>query len=284
MFLHAFALLSALPVAAPPAVPTAPLTALPTTAPFAVAPAVLATPATPRAVPAQDPQAEVAASYRKLFEARDQAGLAALWREHPDLVLMTIDEDLEGSLALVEASDKPDAKAIAEMHARALFGAQAAIVAGLSPILADYTAAYVGFDAAQQKQFRAGQQAFGKARAAAKAGKHDEALAAGNECLAAAEPLGDWWGTAMGFTAVGQAQLALGQHEQALIAFARARALNHDLGLFGSEYGSLQGMVASLQALKQTARLKEIARQAAALGRSLGDTEGAAELEKVSGS
>ena len=270
MVLCPFVLLFALPFAAPVAPPVA--------APLANA-VLLA----PPALSPQGQEAEVTASYRKLAEDKDEAGLAKVWREHPDLVLTTLDEDLEGALALVEKSDKPDEKAIAEMHARALFGAHAALVAGLSPILADYAASYVGFDAAQQKQFRAGQKAFGKARAAAKAGQQDDALAAGNECVADAEPLGDWWGTAMGFSAAGQALLALNRNDEALVAFARARALHHDLGLVGSEYGNLQGMVAALQALKQTSRLQEIARQAAALGHALGDEDGAAKLEKLAG-
>jgi hypothetical protein len=74
---------------------------------------------------------------------------------------------------------------------------------------------------------------------------------------------------------------ALGRHDEALVALGRARALHHDLGLSGSEYGNLQGMVAALQALGQAARLAEIARQAADLGRSLGDAEGAAKLEAL---
>lgn len=254
--------------------PFVPLLALPLAATFAAA----AMPKLPVFAP-QDREAEVAASYHKLADAQDEAALAAVWREHPDLVLVTIDEDLEGSLALREKSDKPDEKAIAEMQARALFGAHAAVTAGLHPILADYAASFAGWDAAQQKQFRAGQKAYGKARAAAKAGKQEEALAAGNECVALAEPLGDWWGTAMGFSAAGQALSALGRHEEALVALGRARALHHGLGLSGSEYGNLQGMVAALQALGRDAQLAEVARQAAVLGRSLGDEEGAAKLD-----
>jgi tetratricopeptide (TPR) repeat protein len=231
--------------------------------------------------PAQEREAEVVASYRKLAEAHDEAGLAKLWAEHPDLVLTTIDEDLEGSLALREKSEKPDEALIAQMHERAVFAARAAVAAGLSPLLADYASAFSGWNADQQKQFRAGQKAFGQARAASKAGKHEEALAAGNQCLALAEPLGDWWGAAMGHSAAGQALAALGRHEEALVALGRARVLHHDLGLGGSEYGNLQGMVAELQALGGGPRLAELARQAAALGRALGDDDGAAALEKL---
>ena len=229
----------------------------------------------------QDREAEVAASYRKLADAQDETALAAVWREHPDLVLVTIDQDLEGSLALREQSATPDEAAVAAMHARALFGARAAVAAGLHPILADYAASFAGWDAAQQKQFRAGQQAFGRARAAAKGGQHEQALDAANECAALAEPLGDCWGTAMGFGAAGQALAALSRHEEALVALGRARTLHHDLGLSGSEYGNLKAMIEAAQSLGRTARVAELARQGAALGRALGDQDGAAKLEKL---
>jgi len=242
--------------------------------PAALAPAVAA-------AVRQDREAEVAASYKKLADAQDEAALAAVWREHPDLVLVTIDQDLEGSLSLREKSATPDEAAIAAMHARALFGARAAVAAGLHPILADYAASFAGWDADQQKQFRAGQQAFGKSRAAAKAGKHEDALAAANECAALAEPLGDAWGTAMGFSAAGQALAALGRHEEALVALGRARTLHHDLGLSGSEYGNLKEMVKAAQSLGRAARVAELARQGAALGRALGDEQGAAELDQL---
>ncbi|HZM00175.1 MAG TPA: hypothetical protein VFD43_07990 [Planctomycetota bacterium] len=232
--------------------------------------------------PAQEAGDEVAASYRKLADAQDEAGLAKLWREHPDLVLVTIDADLEGSLALRERSRNPDESAIAAMHARALRGARAAVAAGLHPILADYAAAFTGWDATQQKQFRAGQAAFGKAHAAAKDGRHDEALAAANECVALAEPLGDWWGTAMGFSVTGDALSALGRHDEALVALGRARALHHDLGLSGAEYGNLRAMVEALRAQGGGRRLQELARQGALLGRALGDAAGAALLEELS--
>jgi tetratricopeptide (TPR) repeat protein len=250
--------------------------------PAAVMPPEPAAPAPSVAAAArQDREAEVAASYKKLADAQDEAALAAVWREHPDLVLVTIDQDLEGSLALREQSAKPDEAALAAMHARALFGARAAVAAGLHPILADYAASFSGWNAEQQKQFRSGQQAFGKARAAAKAGKHEEALAAANECAALAEPLGDWWGTAMGFSAAGQALAALGRNEEALVALGRARTLHHDLGLSGSEYGNLKDMVKVTQSLGRASRVAELARQGAALGRALGDEQGAAELEKL---
>ena len=247
----------------------------------AVASAVALVLAGASAAPPQDAEAEVLAGYRKLADAQDEAGLANLWAAHPELVLTTIDEDLEGSLALREKSEAPDETRIAQMHARAIFGARAAAAAGLSPLLADYAAAFSGWNAEQQKQFRAGQKAFGRARAAAQAGKHEDALAAGNECVALAEPLGDWWGTAMGFSAAGQSLSALGRHEEALVALGRARVLHHDLGLTGSEYGNLQAMVAALSALGGGPRLAELARQAAALGRALGDEDGAAKLDKL---
>ncbi|HZJ71960.1 MAG TPA: hypothetical protein VFF36_13595, partial [Planctomycetota bacterium] len=88
----------------------------------AVASAVALVLAGASAAPPQDAEAEVVAGYRKLADAQDEAGLAKLWAAHPELVLTTIDEDLEGSLALREKSETPDETRIAQMHARAIFG------------------------------------------------------------------------------------------------------------------------------------------------------------------
>ena len=98
------------------------------------------------------------------------------------------------------------------------------------------------------------------------------------ECRELAEPLGDWWGTAMGFGAEGQALAALGRHEQALVALARARLIHHDLGLFGSECRNLLGMLAALDALGRPTRADGVAARAAELAERLGDAEGLASL------
>ncbi len=222
----------------------------------------------------------IEARYHAAAAAGDEAALVALWRAHPDAVLGTIDADLEGSLALreeAEAAGQPaDESAIAPLHARALFGARAAQLATGHPIFVDYVASFVGWDAEQRRSFRAGQAAFGEARAALKDGRHEEALAAGRRCSERAAALGDWWGTAMGLTAQGQALAGLGRHEEAVVALSKARILHHDLGLTGSEYGNLLGLVAALEQVGSAARLAAAATQAIELGTALGDEAGVA--------
>jgi tetratricopeptide (TPR) repeat protein len=233
------------------------------------------------AVPAvQDRGTEVSQRYHALAAAGDGAGLAALWQGNPDLVLPVIDADLEGSLKLRESSETPDEQAIAALQARALFGARAAEQASGHPILVDYAASFVGWDAEQQRRFRAGQAAFGRARQAARAADHAAALAAATECRELAEPLGDWWGTAMGLGAEGQALAALGRHEEALVALARARLIHHDLGLDSSAYRNLLDMLDALQALGRAVRRDAVLAQALVQGERQGDAKGVAALRE----
>lgn len=222
--------------------------------------------------PALAAQDDVAARYHEAAAAADHDALVALWRANPGDILGTIDADLERSLAMREAadeSDEIDEEGIAALHARALFGARAASEATGNPIFADYASSFVGWTREQQRAFRGGQQAFGRSRQAAAAGDHEAALAAGRECLELAEPLGDWWGMAMGLSAMGGASQALGDHEAALMSFARARQIHHDLGLYGAELGNVQAMVASCMELGRKARAQATAEQGLALARRL---------------
>lgn len=226
----------------------------------------------------QDRGAEVTARYHEAAAEDDAASLVALWKEHPDLVLVTIDADLEGALSLRESEETPDEEAISALHRRALFGARAADEATGHPILWDYVSSFVGWDGDEQKRFRAGQAAFGRARRAAAEGDHAAAAEAGLECVELAEPLGDWWGTAMGHSAHGRARLALGEHEAALVSLSRARMIYRDLGLFGSELSNLRGMIEALVALERFERARAALTQALALAASLGDDAARAEL------
>jgi hypothetical protein len=226
---------------------------------------------------AQDRGAEVRDAYHAAAAAEDADALVQVWKDNPARILVTIDADLEGSLSLrekAEAAGEPvDEEAVAALHARALFGARVAIKAGAHPMLADYAAAFIGWDAAQRARFRAGQAAFGASRQAAKAGDHEAALAKGTECLDLAEALGDWWGMAMGLSAQGQALVALDRHAEALAALARARQIHYDLGLFSSGVGNLDAMIEVCGALQRNSLLEELARQRLVIAHEAGDEE-----------
>ena len=248
---------------------------------LALAPVLFPRPVCAQGAPsAKEPTLEQ--RYHELAAKGDRAQLVEAWRADPGAVLPTIDADLEGSLALCEqaraAGKQPDAAAVAAMRARARFGAEAADEAFGTALFTDYAVAFASWNDAQAASFRAGQAAFGRARAAAKAGDHAEALKAAAECEELARPLGDWWGAAMGAGARGQALLKLGRNDQAVAALSEAALLNHDLRLLGTEYGAVRALAEALSAAKQPERERRALERACALAEELGDQKGLAEL------
>ncbi|MEM7518089.1 MAG: hypothetical protein AAF368_14350 [Planctomycetota bacterium] len=218
--------------------------------------------------------------YREYAASGESAKLATLWKTMPERVLSTIDQDLEGSLRLLEEAEANELRAIdmnkvEEMQQRALFGARAAAEATGHPILLDYASSFVGWTPLERKSFRAGQTAFSLSRRAFADEKWEKALSEGQRCLDLAAPLGDWWGTAMGLAAVGAAHAAKGDHAQAASFLGRARLLNHDLGLTSSEYRALQGLANSLRALGRTPRYEACLPELLRLAKAVGDIEGA---------
>lgn len=226
------------------------------------------------AAPAPDIRSDTRKQFVEIAGKKDHDACLALWRAHPELVLTTIDADLEGSLKLREKSPEPDLAKIAAMHERALWGAEIAFEASGHPIFRDYAASFVGWNAEEQKRFRAGQAAYGRALKALEEKKHADALAAATECMQLAAPLGDWWGAAMGCDAIATAQVHLGNHEKALEAAAFARVLYHDLVLPTDEYQALQTMITSCHALGRTARERASIDRALELAKQLKDEPG----------
>lgn len=212
--------------------------------------AYVAAPAGPAQEPAQDP----AVKYEALYAADDHAGGVEFFREHSARALPLIDAHLEGALAKIEAGEaQPEDETISILFAKARFGAKAADEALSTVLIGDYAAAFSGWSKDEQTRFRGGQKAFGEHRAAMKGQNFELALNKARECRDLAAPLGDWWGLAMGLGGEGQALLAAGKAEAALEPLARARLLNHELGLEGAELGVLRAFVeAALAAGKHT--------------------------------
>ncbi len=224
---------------------------------------------------------ELRDAYHECFEAGTESRLAAIWLDNPGKILTTIDADLEHSLSLWEASpDEPDTKAIADLHARALFGARVASAVTETAIFLDYASAFVGWTDDEKRRFRGGQAAYGKAMGALRDQEFADALEAARDCTAAAEPLGDWWGTAMGLSAEGIALGQLGKHEEALTVASRARLIYDQLGLHGSEYGCLRTMVSQLTSLERWPRARATLQTAIELGEQLGDERGVEDLKE----
>lgn len=233
-------------------------------------------PAVPALAPATLP--DVRKQFVALHEKQDAEGCRALWREHPEHALPAIDADLEGSLKLRETKPDVTPAEIERLHARALWGAHLAAEASGQPLVEDYASAFVGWDEAQRKTFRAGQAKVRDAQKALQAEDPQAALTAAMECLQLTGPLGDWWGSGMGCELIAAAQTALGNHEKALESMAFARTIYHGLGLAADEVHAISAMVASCRTLGRTARAKVACEQGLALATKLNDDECIKEL------
>ena len=233
------------------------------------------------AVPSVQEADPFVTAYHAACAAEDADALAELWRSQPGRILGTFDADLEGGLAKWEESpDAPDEAAIAELHDRALWAAGVASDVTGHPIFADYASSFVGWTPEEKRNFRGGQQAYGRAMAALREGKLEDALAAGRECKKLALPLGDWWGSAMGYTAEAMALAQLQRWDEALVAAGHARNLYRDLGLLRSEYQSARILADAAYALGRTSRARVAIRAAIAIAEEVGDTAGATQLRE----
>ena len=222
---------------------------------------------------------EVRKQFVELAAKKDSDALVALWKANPGIVLPVIDADLEGSLKDMEKGEAPDSAKVKEKQQRALFGAECAVLATGHPILGDYAASFVGWNAEQKRQFRDGQKVYGASGAALAKGDKAAALAKGKECVERASALGDWWGTAMGYDAVGRAAQALGGLDDALTALSQARLINHDLGLMGDEYEELGLMADLCIASERWPRAQACLREALLLAPKVGKAEDSKALE-----
>ena len=210
--------------------------------------------------------------YKELATAGDHAGLVALWTSAREAIIPTIDADLEGSLGLWEKQGEEARAEIDALIARALVGARAATEAVGSRRILDYVSSFAGWDAAQKKDFRAGQAAFGGGRQASTAGDHATALAKGRECRSLAEPLGDWWGTAMGLQLEGVSLLALGRKAEAAEALSRARLIYRELFLTSTAIRIEFDLATILAELGRLPRAREMIRDGKATAERIGLT------------
>ncbi len=235
-------------------------------------------------VPAQEPAGPTLAErFEALDDAGDVEGVVELWRAHPHEVLYTIDAYLEKSLAVWENHrDEPSsAERIERLEERALRGALAADRAFSGALFSDYASSFVGWNDEQKRAFREGQKAYGAAQKALRAGEPERVLEHARRCVDLAEPLGDWWGTAMGLTGIGMAHEELGAFEEALRAHSRARLLHAQLRLAGSEYRNLLALARILDRLDRRPRALISIERGLELGAALGDADGRVELLRL---
>lgn len=214
---------------------------------------------------------DVQSRYEKIAAAQDRDAMMALWREHPEMALITFDADLERSLALWEAAPgNPPAEEIAKLHARALFAARAASEALGTPIFGDYAASFVSWSDQSKRDFRDGQKIVSVSRAALEEGEATRASELAFDALQRTSHLGDWWGQAMSHAARGRSLQASSLFEHALASYAQARQLYHDLHLSGSELSNLRYMINMLLLLENWQRAAVAVDDALVLAASVG--------------
>jgi len=231
------------------------------------------------------PAEDVRERYVALAEKKDAAGCQELWRKERGAILAVIDADLEGSLKVREdaagrALNAAEEAQIRAQHARALWGAKQAEAVGHAFIL-DYAASFVGWDEEQRSAFRAGQRAYGEARAALKKNDASAALTASRRCRELAAPLGDWWGAQMGWEAEARAHDALGAKEEALGGWSRVRMVARTLSLVGDEYEATSRVAHLAAELGRSERARAAIDAALALAKEVGDEKGRASLEAL---
>lgn len=247
---------------------------------LAFAPSTASAPSLPLAAEQEAPSTRE--RFVALHAQQDAEGCKALWKESPHEILYTIDEDLEAALATWEKSpEKPDTATIASLHARALWGARMASEALNAPTFLDYASAFTSQSDAQKRQFRAGQKSHGEARAAIKAGDWEKAQAKARECVGHAAPLGDWWGHAMGLSALGTACSGGGKLADAIAPLGEAALIYRNLRLPGDEYIALRRLATVLAETGAKPRARTVMERALELAKVLGDEKGAAELEAL---
>ncbi len=219
--------------------------------------------------------------YESLSSDGYYAGLVELWREYPESPIPVIDRDLEQSLAFWEEEGEAKRAEIDALIARALVGARAATEATGRRRVLDYVTSFAGWDAEQKATFRAGQQAFRSGREALGDGDEQTALEQGRLCRSLAEPLGDWWGTAMGLQLEGRALAALGDRDEATTVLARARLLYRELGLTSSAVRLEADLAELLLASGSAPRAEAMIEDGLASARRLGMDDVVARFEEL---
>jgi hypothetical protein len=248
--------------------------------------ALLVIAALPRATTAQTEAGEsespsAADRYEALSASRDHAGLVALWAELPDAAVQVIDRDLEGSLALWEEEGEAKRSEIDALIARAVRGAEAATEATGRRRILDYVTSFAGWTTEQKATFRAGQSACGEGRRALAADDAPAALERGRACRTFAEPLGDWWGTAMGLHVEGSALAAADDDDGAASALARGRLIYRELGLTSSALRIEVELVPILTRLGRGPRAQAMIHDGIATAERLGLDEVAARFREL---
>lgn len=240
---------------------------LPLTAPAPASPALPPLSASTTA-PADDALSykECSQAYETLYEAKDAAGCAALWRANPHWVTVTLAADFESAFSQVETGTPT--KEVEHRLQRALWGAAQATEADM-PLVSDYVASVVGLDEYQRTLYRDAQKIHARATTTYEEGEYDLASTIAFEVVERSIDLGDWWGAAMAYVTLGDCHTGIGTYEDAIIAYGKARILYRELGLMQNEHTTLVALARCANALEQDVRGRLLVRAGLQLGDKL---------------
>ena len=216
--------------------------------------------------------------FQALHAKSDAPGCAALWKEKPALALATIEKDLDEALALRAGGKTEDSKAAAALEARALWGARVAREALDAPMIGEIAASRAGWTERDRGFFADAKKVHAKALEWFDKGESKFALEAAQEAVNRYLALGDGHGAARAYETCAIAHQGTSNFEDALVAWSQARAIDRALRLDDRELACLRGALDMCGAADRHQRGRELADEAVALARRLGDRKSEADF------
>jgi hypothetical protein len=213
-----------------------------------------------------------------LHAKNDVPGCAALWKERPALALATIEKDLDDALALRTGGKPEDAKPAAALEARAVWGARIARDALDAPMIGELAASRSGWTERDRGHASDAKRVHEKAFEWLGKGESRFGLEAAQEAVNRYLALGEWHGAARAYETCAIAHQGTSNSEDALVAWSQARALDRALRLEDRELACLRGALDMCGAADRHARGRELAEEAVALARKVGDRKAEADF------
>ena len=216
--------------------------------------------------------------FQALHAKADSKGCAALWQADPSLALPTIEKDLDEANALRTSGKEADAKAAAALESRALWGARIARDALDAPMIADLAAARAGWGERERGFFADAKRVQARALEWLDKSESRFGLEAAQEAANRSLGLGDWHGAAKAYETCAIAHQGTSNFDDSLVAWETARWIDRGLALRDRELACLRGALDVCGAADRDVRGREVADQAVALARRIGDRRSEADF------
>lgn len=179
---------------------------------------------------------------------QDTAQIVQVFKRHRGRVLPFVDSYLEGALKQIESGT--DSEDVREVFRRGVEFADLASDALGDRAIHEYAASFASWSPTEQRNFRAGQQAYRAGRTIEKdGGAAADAYASYERSYKLAKSLGDYWGEAMALSGMARMGSALGQTNEIVRNGRSAAALYRRLGLDSAEVEVLLIVGAQLSTL-----------------------------------